>query len=46
MRKVTTTREAFDLIMGIKLQDLLLLFSYAVDAQSNLEPRLVELLDW
>lgn len=45
MRKVTTTRKAFDLIMGIQLQDLLLLFSYGVDAQSDLEPRLVQQLD-
>lgn len=35
MRKVATTRKAFDLIMGIKLQDVHLLFSYGVDAKKK-----------
>lgn len=31
--KVETTRKEFDLIMGIKLQDGLLLFSYGVNSK-------------
>lgn len=44
MRKVATTRKAFDLIMGVKLQNVLLSFRYGVNAQSDEEPRVVELL--